>query len=43
MKMDSVLERTDRHPNLTEVYEVVGTSEVVREGKNRFRLDIIKS
>lgn len=41
--MSNVLQDAGNHDNITEVYEVVQTAEVVIDGKNRFRLDVTKS
>ena len=41
--MNAVLESSrERYKNLTEIYEVVKTVEVVRDGKTRYRLEVIK-
>jgi len=41
--MNAVLESSGkRFKNLTEIYEVVKTVEVVRDGKTRYRLEVIK-
>jgi hypothetical protein len=41
--MEDVLQSASKHKNITEVYEVVKTAEVVRDGKERFRIEVIKS
>lgn len=41
--MEDVLKGASKHKNITEVYEVIRTAEVVRNGKERFRIDVIKS
>ncbi len=41
--MENVLEKAKGYLNITEIYEVVATTEVVRDGKDRFRIEVIKS
>jgi len=40
--MTDVLESARKYKNITERYEVVRTVEIVRDGRDRFRIDVIK-
>jgi hypothetical protein len=41
--MSSFKELVDQYSDITEAYEILKTVEVVKDGRQRYRLDVIKS